>query len=98
MQQGKWQRKRKQPEEVEKTELAVVADGSGQTYRVSLRELVAGQHQTLLLYGKDGRLICDKPKLGRSNRQEVIQLTAIRRVVSPHGVVLRTVDSTAEML
>ncbi len=85
VQQGKWQRKKhRRPEEgIEKPPLAVVADATGQAFRVSLQELVTGQ-PVLLLYGKDGRLICNKPKLGRGRtRQETIALADIRRVITP---------------
>lgn len=89
MQRGKWQRKKRPVEEPEKPDLAVVADSSGQTYRVSLQELVTGQHQVLMLYGKDGRLLCTKPKLGRDKqRKETIALAEIRRVINLPNVEL----------
>ena len=90
VQQGKWQRKRlKNHEEAPRPELALVADSTGQSYRVSLQELVTGR-QVLLLYGKDGRLICNKPKLGRGKtRKETITLSEIRRIVNPPNVEIR---------
>ena len=90
MQQGKWQKKRLR-EQVAKPELAVVADASGQTYRVSLQELIAGQ-QVLMLYDKGGRLICNKAKLGRDHQQprETIARAEIRRVVNPPNVEIPT--------
>ena len=93
MQQGKWQRRHKNHEDIPKPDLAIVADATGQTYRVSLQELITGRQPALMLYGKDGRLICGKPKLGRDNkRRETIALTDICRIVSPQGVNLPTVD------
>jgi hypothetical protein len=87
MQQGKWQRRKKLQEQAVKPELAVVADASGQTYRVSLQELIAGQQQVLMLYGKDGRLICNKAKLGRGKeRKETITRRDIQRVSHPRDL------------
>ena len=99
MQQGKWQRKQpKNREDIPKPDMAVVADSTGQTYRVSLQELVTGQQPVLMLYGRDGRLICGKPKLGRDRkRKETIALEDIRRVISPSGVIPPKVDFAAEV-
>jgi hypothetical protein len=87
VQQGKWQRKQpKNREATPRPELALVADSAGQSYRVSLQELTTGQ-PVLLLYGKDGRLICNKAKLGRGKmRRETIGLTEIRRIINPPNV------------
>lgn len=83
MQRGKWQRKKYDERLTPPPELAVVADATGQTYRVSLQELVAG-YSVLLLYGKDNRLICHKPQLGRGKkRKETLALADIRRVIMP---------------
>ena len=95
VQQGKWQRKKQRPpeDEIEKPPLAVVADATGHAFRVSLQELVAG-YQVLVLYDKQGRLICNKPKLGRGKRRkETIALSEIRRVVNPPNVEMPAVVS-----
>ena len=92
MQQGKWQRKKNLREQIVKPELAIVADASGQTYRVSLQELVTGQHQVLMLYDKGGRLLCNKPKLGRGHERpkKTIARAEIRRVINPPNVEITT--------
>ena len=94
MQQGKWQRKQpKSREATPRLELALVADATGQTYRVSLQELCAS-YPVLLLYDKGGHLVCTKPKLGRGReRKEVIALSEIRRVVNPPNVEVPAVVS-----
>jgi hypothetical protein len=89
MQQGKWQRKQRRAEtQPPPPALAIVADATGQTHRVSLQELVTGQQQVLMLYGKDGRLLCNKPRLGRDQQRPKAAITRaeIRRIINPPGL------------